>query len=168
MKRKDYPAPRLTGNEVDEPAATAAYRQALDSRRSKAIEDLRGAGDDVLAWYYARARSEAAERVADEREHAAAKALREQAFSIREIADIMQLPSTRVTRLLAGSPDHKRRQWAPIHGHISSALVDPDDGLTGAEYRASHDAAFRAYVPAQGDYTMGYDGQSLATLSQQG
>lgn len=165
MARKRYPElPRPEANELDDPGRRSDYERRLEQRRDEAMSDLRGAGDDVLAWYYARARAEASAVVADEREHAAAKALRQEGFSIREIADVMGRPATRVTRLLAGTPDQMRGIWEPVMDHISSALLGSEHGITGVEYRGAHDAAFRRYLPAQGDYAMGHDGQSLTTV----
>lgn len=163
-----YREPVLKPQDVDVPEWEDRYEAELRAVRDRAVEDLGAASHDVLAWCYAAARLEATRVVADEREHAAAQALRDEGYSIREIADIMAIgSSTRVTRLLAGSPKRPSHE-GPGHllGHISSALVAPDETLEAQEYHDAHDAAFRRFPAAQGDYEMGYDGLSLKRLGR--
>lgn len=103
---------------------------------------------DVRAWYQARMRADASQRVAAERFAGAVDALRGDGHSVREIARILEVPPASVYRQIArGGPD-RVRSWVPQVLGVGVQLL-ADDPVAANELREAHNRAWRHYPPAQ-------------------
>lgn len=124
------------------------------------------AGLDVRAWYQARVRADASQRVAAERFAGAVAALRDDSHSVRAIARILEVPPASVYRQIARAAPDRVRSWAPLVNGVGGQVLAASGATAGEwlrdQWREAHNRAWSHYPPAQDRLMLGYDGKRIA------